>query len=255
MHEYLDEFFFFEPDRMRKAPNVLEVGVFTLDRAKALRKKYRRARIVLCEGSPANYKKLVSQRIPRRVRTLQYALADRDGPVVMYEFQPEFQSSFSLYPRHTLAPHLKLKVAIHVEGLSLMSLLDECRFEVVDLLLLNCEGGEVAALRDLAKCHALRCRVPQVCTSFHTNACYEGKVRMKLLCGMEQFYDVHVGGTREVPYYLFLRRDSHEEVLRGDSRGRRDASSPVAFGKPPPGKETPGHDGSTDVGSERPSGS
>jgi len=93
-----------------------------------------------------------------------------------------------------------------VPGKCLRSLLAESCIGEIDLLLLNCEGAELHALRELAEDTELRVRVRQICTSFHCDHCatYPAEERDKLLAALLPYYGYQVG-TQSIPYYLFTR--------------------------------------------------
>ena len=95
-----------------------------------------------------------------------------------------------------------------VTGMRLESLLDWADMEVCDLLLLNCEGGEICALRQLVASSELRGRVTQICTSFHCShvKLYPESWRDGLLEFMAQWYEIQIGKFEPIPYYLFSQR-------------------------------------------------
>ena len=95
-----------------------------------------------------------------------------------------------------------------VTGMTLTSLLDWVDMKVCDLLLLNCEGGEIFALRQLVASPELRARVTQVCTSFHCShvKLYPESWRNGLLELMAQWYEIQTGKFEPIPYYLFSQR-------------------------------------------------
>ena len=99
MIEMLDEYFGYDPALMPPAAEIVEIGMFEPQKRVGVRPGWSWAFV---EASPANYGTLCARLPAERsdIITLNAALAERDGPVTLYEFGHEQLSS--LFPRHVL---------------------------------------------------------------------------------------------------------------------------------------------------------
>ena len=199
---YLSDYYFFQPIR----PVMLEVGCFTRTCATEWIRHYPAGRAIMVEPDPQNYAKLeklfaIASR--EMFQTHRLAIGDMDGIVPFYRYGHE--------QWHSTTPRADkpLVETVEVECCTLKTLLDKCRVDICDLLLLNCEGGEIPALEQLAASESLRYRVRQVCTSFHCDHIhlYAPAVRDKLLSALSEWYDIRQGAFKPIPYYLFTRKE------------------------------------------------
>ena len=201
----LDEYFFFHPEQMRAKPVMMEIGAITPDRTAKFFDYYPGGQAVFVEPDPDNFKKLAGL-IPSRglVTLVNDALAAEDGPVTLYRFGHEQQHS--TFPRHE-TEGMKLAGTVTVRGKRLRTLLDENQIAELDLLLLNCEGAELHALRELVADASLRARVRQICVGFHCEhvKTYPTAERDKLLAALDPLYTWQTGHAN-IPYYLFRRK-------------------------------------------------
>ena len=201
----IDGHFFFDSDRMPAAPRVVEVGAYSAHAAAPLLGRYPECRFAAVEASRDGFDRLKAALAPfPGAVVLRCALAGADGEVAFNEYEGGLDAS-SVFDRKAegLVPARTTKV----EGLSLGSLLDRVGFPAVDLLLLNCEGAELFALRQLVADAGLRARVGQVCVSFHCEhvRIYSREVRDELLAWLYPCYDEWKGGD-SLGYWLLVEK-------------------------------------------------
>jgi len=121
----IDRYYFFDETRVMPKAIMMEVGVFTTDRAAWWRAEYPSSRVWLVEAEPVNFAELaVAADGVLGVHIAQVALAPKDGPVHLYRYQN--RHSHSLIPRDT--PEARGRVdSIEVTGMTLETLRAELR--------------------------------------------------------------------------------------------------------------------------------
>jgi len=196
---FLDEYFLFKPSLITRKPSMMEIGVFTVNKADRFAKLYPQGRVALVEPDPGNFETLKRNAAGKTHELYELALTEEDGPAPFYRYGHEQWHSST--PR----PDMEAVMVTTVTGMTLTSLLDWVDMKVCDLLLLNCEGGEIFALRQLVASPELRGRVTQICTSFHCShvKLYPESWRDGLLELMAQWYEIQTGKFLPIPYYLF----------------------------------------------------
>lgn len=113
------------------------VGLATL----YFHRRFPDARIVAVEADPATYRKLVRNVASLEgVTTLHAAISDRDAPVTFYPNPGESIASSALR-------HAGRRPGLLVEGVSIGTLVNRYALDSIDLLKLDIEGSELAALQ------------------------------------------------------------------------------------------------------------
>lgn len=199
---YLDDYFFYDPALIGDRPTMVEIGVFTVEKAERFAAAHPGAVVHLVEPDPVNFQALARRAAGRTFLCWNLALSAVNGAMPFYRYGHEqWHSGFARHEREGM----KLVETVTATGRTLKLMLNILGVSRCDLLLLNCEGGEIAALEQLAADEALRARVPQICTSFHCDHIhiYPPAVRDDLLRRLGQWYDIRVGTFRAIPYYLF----------------------------------------------------
>lgn len=203
------EYFFAEERLMPHNPNVVEIGVFTSDCAKIIMQRWPGARYCCVEPSSVNFVKLLdaARGVVSNCHCYRAALANRDGLMDFFIYPHE--QLHSGFPRH-INEGMTLERTEQVYGATLQKLLDWMQVEVADLILLNCEGGEILAMEQLASNAKLRERVTQFCTSGHFQHVhiYPKEVWDNLVTRLSQWYTISQRVTvPEIPYYLWTRKE------------------------------------------------
>ncbi|HUW99407.1 MAG TPA: FkbM family methyltransferase [Phycisphaerae bacterium] len=193
---YIDQYYGYAADLMGQAPCVIEVGTSSLHATAALRKTWPLGRYALFEADPGAYAHLAALDLPDGVTAHHAALADADG-------QARFHRS-KRASANSLFKGVATDETVTVEGVRLSTMMGVAGFEMLDLLLLNCEGGEVYALAELVKRPELTERVKQVCVSFHCDHVhhYPPVLRDVLLDALRWAYEVTPLRSREYDYWL-----------------------------------------------------
>ncbi len=206
---HIDDYFFYDDALMGAEPTIVEIGVFTVEKAIKLRERYPTARALLIEGDPVNFRALTT-RCRENIACSAFecanlALAERNEPVVFYHYQHEqFHSTF---PRHISEPDkVKLIAANKIDGITLEGILHKFSIARLDLLLLNCEGAEIFALEELSRNDKLRPRIRQICTSAHFKhiQIYPEAAWNAMVHALGNWYDIQSETpVPNIPYYLF----------------------------------------------------
>lgn len=203
---YLGPYFFYDAALLSDRPTMVEIGVFTVEKADRFVAAHPGGRAILVEPDPANFATLARRASGTPHAIWNLALAKNDGPMPFHRYGHEqWHSTFN---RHE-CEGMRLVETVTVNGTTLDSLLGQTCMRQCDLLLMNCEGAEIFALEQICNDAALRSDVPQICTSFHCDHIhiYPPEVRDDLLQRMGRYYDITVGTFKPIPYYLFRRKD------------------------------------------------
>ena len=138
------------------------------------------------------------------IEAVHAALAERDGPIAIHRYRKATASS--IFPLHDITREALVSSAT-VAGYTLRSLLSLCDVDHVDLLLMNCEGAELFALREIARDPDLSQLVSQLCVAMHDRAhhIYARQQADDVLQALEPTHDATWGKT-DLPYVLLIRR-------------------------------------------------
>ena len=201
----IDGYFFFDADKMPEAPVILEVGAYSTHAVKPLSQLYPKAKFVVVEASPACFFILIEKlRAFHNATACNVALAPIDGKRQFNEYAGGMDAN-SIFNREKegLFPIRQTLIV----GMTLPSILQKCSLTKVDLLLLNCEGAEIHAIRQLLDNEGLRNQVTQICLSFHCEhvKIYPPNVKDNLLKRLSEHYEI-TNGDDKVGYYLMVRK-------------------------------------------------
>lgn len=199
---YLDDYHYFDASSISPAPRIIHVGIKGLVALKKARELFPQAKLEGYEPDPKNFNGVVNTAKDLNVKMTQKALGDCLGHVTLYRYTNEV--SHSCFPRHEKDPNCVLVGSVKVPVTVLSYIVQGT---AVDLLILNCEGGELYAMRDLIKSPALRGLVKQICVSFHSPRIYPQAKRDKCVDKLRQYYEIvvdpHPAG---IPDHLFVRK-------------------------------------------------
>jgi FkbM family methyltransferase len=124
-------------------PVVIDVGGFIGDFSLYAVKKLNARRVIVCEPSPRNWallvKNIANNGYEDRIEPVNKAVTDGGNVMMNVDAPDEYQCTVSAY--HTSEQSLSA-----VSGISLSQLLLDYAIESVDLLKIDCEGGEYAIL-------------------------------------------------------------------------------------------------------------
>jgi len=131
------------------------------------------------------------------------AVTGKDGEVEFFEFIEH--SSNSVYPRHQLEGRHLRRIS-KVRSVSLETILTENDHDRIDLLFLNCEGGELGILEEVLSKPSLRTKLGQLCVSFHGDRIYPQSKTIDMVARMSEFFVV-VEEQNDWPCHLFVNKD------------------------------------------------
>jgi len=213
-----DKYMYFASNMLPDNPTIVEVGsIHGAHGIKLCDRFYRDHRYALTmiayEAGKENFATLcqgVSYHFPgsggnfyRPVITHRAAVTGSDGEVEFFEFQEE--SSNSIYPRH-IGEGRHLRRTSKVRSVSLETIMDENNCDRIDLLFLNCEGGEVGVLKEVLAKPELRAKMGQLCVSFHGGRIYPQEETVDLVEQMSEFFWV-VEEKNDWPCHLFVNKN------------------------------------------------
>src|ERR1700688_3692818 len=125
------------------SPVVVDIGGFIGDFSLYAVKRLNARRVIVCEPSPRNWtlllKNIANNGYEDRIEPVNKAVTDGSNAMMNIDAPDECQCMVSAYS--TSAQPLST-----VPGISLQELLREHSVESVDLLKIDCEGGEYAIL-------------------------------------------------------------------------------------------------------------
>ena len=190
--------YFYNPQLVGLNPLFIEVGLWTIENLVYLNKAHPNCRLQGYECDPDNFSTLINNNTLPNLKVFNTAIGWNTGKTEFYKYQ--YPAWHSKYPKHEYDKGREIKAVLSVDTVTIT----EAITGKVDLLLLNCEGCEIAVMDSLINNEALRHNIKQLCTSFHENKCYKKEVKDKYLSLMEKYYDVHINKDNEVVYYLFI---------------------------------------------------
>lgn len=203
----LDDYHFLDSDRItRPNPVMLEVGAFSGDLAFEFLRNYPAGRVIVYEADATNFASLRKSVNEDSRITLHYAaLAGRNGTIHFNTYMD--RAANSLFDRNCDDELLRRRYVVPCTTLA--AALEVNRLADLDFLLLNCEGGELFALDELAGPLAdVRDTISQVCVSFHClhSRMYPVARRDALLTRLQQWFTLHLGNM-EWEYFLLTKRN------------------------------------------------
>lgn len=128
-------------------PTVIDVGGFIGDFSLYAVKRLNARRVIVCEPSPRNWalllKNIANNGYEDRIEPVNKAVTDGGSSMMNIDAPDEYQCMVSAYYRSE-------QPLSAVPGISLGELLRDHGVETVDLLKIDCEGGEFAILESTA---------------------------------------------------------------------------------------------------------
>lgn len=202
---YLDDYHFFNesiiPDS--KEPSLVKVGIVGIEDLKKFKSIYPKSKVMAYEADYDNFKTGMTS--PMYIDKFYHKAVSDDGHIDLYRFTNVVSNSE--FPRHTYDRNCVLKERIAVESVSLSTVLSENCLSYIDILILNCEGGELKIMRQLENAE-LRNRIGQICVSFHDPRIYPTEKKRKIMDLVGSYYHIirgvnTIGG---IPDYLMIRK-------------------------------------------------
>lgn len=201
----IDEYFFFDADKMPEAPTIIEIGAYSAHAIKPLSNLYPKGKFIVIEASLDCFNYLIKalQRFPNAI-AYNLALSNTDEKVTINEYVEGIDANSSFDRTNEGLTLSKTHSAI---GVTLKTLFNLCGMTTIDLLLLNCEGAEIYALQQLLDVEELRNRINQIGLSFHCDhvKIYSPAVKDELLQRLSVYYEIQRGND-PVGYYLLVRK-------------------------------------------------
>lgn len=199
---YLDQFHFFNSTIMPENPVIVKVGVDGIDDLVKARYLYKDARIIAYEACPDNFGRWESIAKSGLCEFHNEAVG-AGGPITLYRFKNHVGNS--IYARHTKDPNVQYVDHIQVQSVTLKGVV-ELAGGKIDLLIMNCEGGELPIMRELYD-DELREKVAQICVSFHDPRIYDSGKKNEILSRLEPYYHIERGqNCPYIPDYLMIRK-------------------------------------------------
>jgi len=186
----LTPFYWCDEQVMNPDGAILQIGVANSDAAKAIRKTCPTMRHLMVEASHKNAEKFGA---------INIALAASRGPVKLYLGYKAYQ--------HTTLKMLTGCIGFEtVSGLTLTDILDEFDLPEVDLVLCNCEGSELHAIRQLAG--PVGNRIRQACMALHCSHVqyYSRQILDATLLPLTDCWDMDFRMPQGLEYVLLTRK-------------------------------------------------
>lgn len=207
----------YDATRLSPASVVLDIGAHNGVETLEIYERHR-CRILAYEPSASVFPELVAATRGTRVQAVRAALADHDGCATFHEFHypaPYAGEGNSLVARHETEGKELLR-AYEVSCRRLETIFADQGLVTVDLLLIDCEGSERAAIRSLTS-PALLGRVRQVCVEYHPQI-YGAQEHRALVEQMGLHYGTFFDdGIKNVTYFMDGRLESEAPGQRVDA--------------------------------------
>lgn len=198
---YLDEFHFVNESILPEDPSLVKVGVVGQGDIEAFQKLRDTSFCIGYEADDRNFQKELNKSLFDRFYHMAVGI---DGEVMLHRFKNTVSNS--TFPRHTYDVNCKLVDSVPVKSVSIKNVLKDNDLSKLDVLILNCEGGELPILRDLAD-KDIRDRIGQICVSFHDPRIYPTKEKNKVMDLLCEYYHIIQGKPNSyIPDYLLIRR-------------------------------------------------
>jgi len=198
---YLDEFHFVNESILPENPSLIKVGVVGQGDIEAFQKLREKSFCIGYEADDRNFQKEVNKSLFDR---LYHTAVGIDGEVTLHRFRNTVSNS--TFPRHTYDVNCKLVDSVQVKSVSIKTAMKDNDLEKLDVLILNCEGGELPILRDLVE-KETRDRIGQICVSFHDPRIYPSKEKNKIMDSLCEYYHIIIGKPNSyIPDYLLIRK-------------------------------------------------
>lgn len=199
---YLTKYYYFDMNLVGDKPTFLLIGAYTVRILKKMLSLYPEAKIVIYEAEPSVYQEFSQIPFDGDVKFVRKALSRKDETIEIFKYSEEEASSVFKIGRR------KPKAVNTVEGQTLSTILNEHGIEKLDCLLMNCEGGELFALEQIASDASLRSKISQVVTCYHddhTNV-YTTEVKEEYHNNMLKTHEVFDSRRGKINYYLYNPR-------------------------------------------------
>jgi len=200
---YLDDYHFINSNILSEDPIVVKVGIVGWIDMFKMRELYPKAWIIGYEPDPDNFRNDAVVDIPSN--KFYCKAVGIDGHFELNRFTNCVSNSS--FERHKYDPNCVLKDKITVDSVSLRTVFAENDISRIDVLILNCEGGELDILPQLAD-DLIREKIGQICVSFHDPRIYPTEKRREILKMIGGYYHI-VRGTNDIggiPDYLLIRK-------------------------------------------------
>ncbi len=201
---YLDEYHFIDTSLLKDSPTFVKIGVVGFTDLDKFRELYPKGRIIAYEADPDNFNGGMRVAVSPIDKFYNKAVGP-SGRMDLYRFTNRVSNSN--YARHTYDPGCVLKDKIEVSSVTLPEVLRENDLNYLDVLVLNCEGGELQIMHSFED-PVIRSKIGQICVSFHDPRIYPTKEKEAIIESIGVYYNIFhgrfYGGT---PDYLMIRKE------------------------------------------------
>ena len=180
---YLDKYHYFNETIMPINPTVVHVGIQDFDVLSEVKELYPEASLKAFEADPKTFKRMKPVAKKLGIDFQNKALASGKNMTLN---RYKNHASSSVYDRHEFDDSCELIDSVEVPTVSWNKL------GRGDLLVLNCEGGELYYLDMITRKLETRCKFDQICVSFHDPRIYPTQLKVALLDKLKSHYHIIV---------------------------------------------------------------
>jgi len=202
---YLDEYHFINSSILRDDKQILvKVGVVGFIDLAKFKKLYPKSMIIAYEADPDNYYKECSESFKYLDKFINCAVG-KNKQIQLNRFTNNVSNS--VFPRHKYDPNCVYKDTIFIRSIDIDNVMAENKLDYIDILVLNCEGGELDIMKSLYN-ENTRNKIGQICVSFHDPRIYPTKEKEKIFNDIGRYYHIIKGTCPKgnVPDYLMIRK-------------------------------------------------
>ncbi len=202
---HLDEYHFINTSILRDDKQVLvKVGVVGFIDLNKFRQMYPHSNIIAYEADPDTFGKEIMSSSNCTNKLINKAVG-KNKQIALNRFTNNVSNS--VFPRHKYDPNCVYKDTVYVKSIDIDTVLSDNELDYIDVLILNCEGGELDIMKSLYN-ETTRNKIGQICVSFHDPRIYPTREKEVILNDIGKYYHV-VRGTcpkGNVPDYLMIRK-------------------------------------------------
>jgi FkbM family methyltransferase len=197
---YIDEWLFFDNNFLNNNPTFVEIGSFTANHAKGIKKKYETSKAIIYEASKKNFNTLKNNIENYDIVIHNKGIADKKEIKNFYDFQsPSSGSIFKRGNRHLLN-------SSKIDFITVDDIFNENNIDYIDVLFMNCEGSELLILDYILENKEIQNRIGQISISFHPQIYGIEKIKKIMLRVSDNNYYSHTN-NKKWPCTLLIKND------------------------------------------------
>jgi len=180
---YIDNWLFFDENLVKDNSIFIEIGSFTGNHVKGIKRKYPNSNVIVYEASQKNFKLLKENTKNEDIILYNKGIGEKKEIKKFYDFKTP--SSSSIFKRKNRSLHRSSEINF----ITLTDVLKENNIPHIDVLFMNCEGSELNILNYILENTEIQKKIKQISISFHPQIYGQEKIKkMKLKIEENGYY-------------------------------------------------------------------